>query len=258
MCTPGEERSIEIRIVGLVGAGKSAAMSFLQDLAAVTVHDSKAPRMTLEHTIRSAGGTLVEITAWDLDPESGEGCSDLARRFGLGAHRDREGPDGVIFMIDSSEDGEEHWQSNRGALTKFLSCLPSSTVPVMVSANKRDKEGCVSVMEVSKRLGLADMRSRDWCIHRTCSTTGEGLLNGLSWLTTQARQRADAAGRLEEKMRHNIDADEVETGPWDASLNYRVSVAPSTYSTGPGSTTGLQRHRLVNLEPGGDMPWVDF
>jgi ADP-ribosylation factor protein 1 len=37
--------------------------------------------------------------------------------------------------------------------------------------------------EVTEKLGLSSMRSRQWFIQSACATTGDGLYEGLDWLS---------------------------------------------------------------------------
>merc|ERR1712154_673062 len=55
---------------------------------------------------------------------------------------------------------------------------------VLVFANKQGLPNALSVNEVTDRLGLSTLRKRDWYIQSTCATTGDGLYEGLDWLST--------------------------------------------------------------------------
>ena len=37
--------------------------------------------------------------------------------------------------------------------------------------------------EVTEKLGLQSLRGRQWFIQSTCATTGDGLYDGLDWLS---------------------------------------------------------------------------
>ena len=53
---------------------------------------------------------------------------------------------------------------------------------LLVFANKQDL-GVMSVAEVTERLGLHTLRGREWYIQGTCALSGDGLYDGLDWLT---------------------------------------------------------------------------
>ena len=54
---------------------------------------------------------------------------------------------------------------------------------VLVFANKQDLPNAMSVAEVTDKLGLHSLRNRKWYIQATCATSGEGLFEGLDWLS---------------------------------------------------------------------------
>ena len=47
----------------------------------------------------------------------------------------------------------------------------------------------MSVDEVTKRLGLNDLKYRQWYIQSTCATTGDGLYEGLDWLSNTLNKK---------------------------------------------------------------------
>ena len=62
---------------------------------------------------------------------------------------------------------------------------------LLVFANKQDLPNAMTTAEVTKKLGLQNMRNREWFIQSACATTGEGLYEGLVWLscTLDAKNR---------------------------------------------------------------------
>ncbi|KAL0321672.1 UNVERIFIED_CONTAM: ADP-ribosylation factor 1 [Sesamum calycinum] len=62
---------------------------------------------------------------------------------------------------------------------------------ILVFANKQDLRGAMTPMEICDGLGLNDLKDRKWHIERTCAIKGEGLYEGLDWLSnTLKEQRA--------------------------------------------------------------------
>ncbi|KAF4721962.1 Arf GTPase arf3, partial [Perkinsus olseni] len=53
---------------------------------------------------------------------------------------------------------------------------------LLVFANKQDLPNAMSAAEVTDKLGLHQLRHRNWYIQSTCATTGDGLYEGLDWL----------------------------------------------------------------------------
>ena len=43
--------------------------------------------------------------------------------------------------------------------------------------------------EVSDKLNLGSLHSRNWYIQATCATSGDGLYEGLDWLSSQLKKK---------------------------------------------------------------------
>ena len=43
----------------------------------------------------------------------------------------------------------------------------------------------MNAADISDKLGLHSLRQRNWYIQATCAVSGEGLYEGLDWLSTQ-------------------------------------------------------------------------
>ena len=54
---------------------------------------------------------------------------------------------------------------------------------LLVLSNKSDLPQSMSAAEVADKLGLHSLRNRQWFIQSTCATNGEGLYEGLDWLS---------------------------------------------------------------------------
>ena len=54
---------------------------------------------------------------------------------------------------------------------------------LLVYANKQDLPNSMSAAEMQEALQLNQLRGRQWYIQSCCGTTGQGLYEGLDWLT---------------------------------------------------------------------------
>lgn len=54
---------------------------------------------------------------------------------------------------------------------------------LLVYANKQDIPGALDDAQVAEGLGLADIKTRDWAIFKASAIKGEGLFQGLDWLS---------------------------------------------------------------------------
>ena len=55
---------------------------------------------------------------------------------------------------------------------------------LLVYANKQDLPKAMSAAEMTDKLGLHNLRGRSWYIQACCATTGDGLYEGLDWLSS--------------------------------------------------------------------------
>lgn len=54
---------------------------------------------------------------------------------------------------------------------------------LLVFANKQDLPKALKVGDVAEKLELASLRTRPWHIQGCCATSGDGLYEGLDWLS---------------------------------------------------------------------------
>jgi ADP-ribosylation factor-like protein 1 len=52
---------------------------------------------------------------------------------------------------------------------------------LLVFANKQDSKGALNAQQVSERMGLSDIKSRQWSIQETSALKGNGLFEGFDW-----------------------------------------------------------------------------
>ncbi|WP_411025636.1 ADP-ribosylation factor-like protein, partial [Salmonella sp. s55004] len=58
---------------------------------------------------------------------------------------------------------------------------------LLVFANKQDLPNAMTAAEITDKLGLHQLRNRNWYIQATCATSGDGLYEGLDWLSNQLK-----------------------------------------------------------------------
>ena len=62
---------------------------------------------------------------------------------------------------------------------------------LLVFANKQDLLNAMKVQEVTERLGLSKLRDRPWFVQGCSAPTGDGLYEGLDWLSSTLFKRAN-------------------------------------------------------------------
>lgn len=83
--------------------------------------------------------------------------------------------------MDSNDKGRV--EDARSELHKMLAEDELRDAIVLVFANKQDLPHAMSAAEITDQLGLHTLRSRRWYIQACCATTGDGLYEGLDWLS---------------------------------------------------------------------------
>ncbi len=97
-------------------------------------------------------------------------------------------------MVDSND--KERIDDSSGAdnsakeeLHRMLAEDELRDAVLLCFANKQDLPNAMSVNEVTEKLGLNQMRNRQWYIQSTCATTGDGLYEGLDWLSNTLNKK---------------------------------------------------------------------
>ncbi|GAU49967.1 hypothetical protein TSUD_290870 [Trifolium subterraneum] len=66
---------------------------------------------------------------------------------------------------------------------------------LLVFANKQDLPNAMNAAEITDKLGLHSLRQRHWYIQSTCATSGEGLYQGLDWLSNNIANKVQSPDR---------------------------------------------------------------
>ncbi|WFD22024.1 hypothetical protein MEQU1_000686 [Malassezia equina] len=88
---------------------------------------------------------------------------------------------GLIYVVDSRD--RARIDEARDELHRILSDREMRHCVLLVFANKQDLAGAMSPHEMTERLGLYAMQDRPWFVHPSCAATGEGLSEGLQWMS---------------------------------------------------------------------------
>ena len=114
----------------------------------------------------------ISFTVWDV------GGQDKIRPLWRHYYQNTEG---LIFVVDSND--TDRLEAARDELHKMLNEDELRNAVVLVFANKQDLPNALSTSEMTEQLGLHQLRSRQWYIQAACATTGDGLYEGLDWLS---------------------------------------------------------------------------
>ena len=93
----------------------------------------------------------------------------------------------IIYVVDSCD--VDRLGTSREEFTAILEEEELRNALVLVYANKQDLPGALSEAQVAEGLGLTALKSREWSIFKTSAIKGEGLFEGLDWLSNTLKTK---------------------------------------------------------------------
>ncbi|XP_036241197.1 ADP-ribosylation factor-like protein 13B isoform X1 [Molothrus ater] len=167
-------RKVTLIMVGLDNAGKTATVRGIQGESPEDV----APTVGFSKINLKQG--RFEVTIFDLG--GGKRIRNIWRNYYAESY-------GVIFVVDSSD--IERMEETKQAMTEVLKSPKISGKPVLVLANKQDREGALSEADVIESLSLERLVNEHKCLCQIepCSAImgcgkkiDKSIKKGLFWL----------------------------------------------------------------------------
>jgi small GTP-binding protein len=159
------KKDANIVLIGLDGAGKTTILYKLKIKEVVTTIP------TLGNNVETIRHNRINFTVWDL------GGQLLARPQWLQYHK---GSDAVIFVVDS--DNVSRIDEARAELHKVMAGRPEAKL--LILANKQDVSGAMNAGQVEELIQPQLLKCNKWKLQPCSAYTGEGLMEGLNWLST--------------------------------------------------------------------------
>jgi ADP-ribosylation factor protein 1 len=171
-------QEFRVLIVGLDAAGKTTTLYRLKLGEVVTTIP------TIGFNVETVEYKNISFTAWDI---GGRGqMRALWRHY-------YQNTQAVIAVVDSND--RDRIEDVREHLAMMMSEDELRDASLLVYANKQDLPKAMPVAEVTEKLGLHNLRNREWYIQASCAHTGDGLYEGLDWLgSILSRKSAQGAG----------------------------------------------------------------
>lgn len=94
---------------------------------------------------------------------------------------------GIIFVIDSSDGFRLVVAKEELDLLLQHPDISSKKIPILFFANKMDSKEALSSVKIAAALGLDKIMDKPWHISASNALSGEGLQEGVEWLTQQIR-----------------------------------------------------------------------
>ncbi|KAK9095608.1 hypothetical protein Scep_027077 [Stephania cephalantha] len=86
-----------------------------------------------------------------------------------------------IYVVDSLD--RERIGKARAEFQAIIKDPFMLNCAILVFANKQDMKGAMTPMEVCEGLGLYNLKNKRWHIQGACALRGDGLYEGLDWLS---------------------------------------------------------------------------
>lgn len=163
-------KEARILMVGLDAAGKTTILYKLK------LGDIVTTIPTIGFNVETVEYKKINFTVWDIGGQ--EKIRPLWRYYFSNTQ-------GLIFVVDSND--RERMTGEYSAREELHSLMKSDELtgaPVLVLANKQDLPNAMSIADMSVALGLREIKDRKWFIQSTNAISGDGLYEGLDWLST--------------------------------------------------------------------------
>ncbi|PWA25450.1 hypothetical protein CCH79_00005407 [Gambusia affinis] len=164
------KKEMRILMVGLDAAGKTTILYKLKLGEIVTTIP------TIGFNVETVEYKNISFTVWDV------GGQDKIRPLWRHYFQNTQG---LIFVVDSND--RERCAEAREELLRMLAEDELRDAVLLVFANKQDLPNAMNAAELTDKLNLHSLRNRNWYIQATCATTGDGLYEGLDWLSNQLK-----------------------------------------------------------------------
>ncbi|KAK3718489.1 ADP-ribosylation factor, Arf Arf6 [Vermiconidia calcicola] len=160
-------KEMRLLMLGLDAAGKTTILYKLKLDSDVTTIP------TVGFNVETVTYKNVKFNVWDVGGQ--DKIRPLWRHYFSGTQ-------GLIFVIDSKDD--DRLPEAKTELKNILANGEMKDALLLVFANKQDVAGALRPQEVSDKLDLNEIaKGHTWKVEPSCATTGEGIFEGLAWLS---------------------------------------------------------------------------
>ncbi|XP_008468289.1 E3 ubiquitin-protein ligase TRIM23-like [Diaphorina citri] len=162
---------MEMRVVtlGLDSAGKTSVLFKLKQ------NEFMAPGGTIGFNVETLEYKNLKFTIWDVGGQPK--LRPLWKHYYLNTQA-------VVFVIDSAD--KERLPEALAELTKLIAEKELKDAALLLLANKQDIPGCETVESITEAFDLYKLCcGRSWHIQACNAQSGEGLHEGLDWLSRQ-------------------------------------------------------------------------
>ncbi len=153
-------------MLGLDNAGKTSILYKLK------LNEDITTIPTIGFNVESVNYKNIQMTIWDVG----------------GQYRIRKlweyyfnNTNALIFVLDSCD--LKRLEEVKEELYTILNHYENDRKPLLVYCNKQDLEYSFPSEEITIQLGLIHIKSREWLVQPCSAKSGDGLYEGLEWLS---------------------------------------------------------------------------
>lgn len=166
------DREARILVLGLDNAGKTTILYRLQ------VGEVVSTIPTIGFNVETVQYKNIKFQVWDL------GGQTSIRPYWRCYFPNTQA---VIYVVDSTD--VDRIGTSKEEFHALLQEEELKDSVVLVYANKQDLPGAMTESEVSEALGLHRIKNRSWAIYKTSAIKGDGLFEGLDWLSDTLKSK---------------------------------------------------------------------
>ena len=164
------KKETRLLILGLDGAGKTTILYKLK----MTIPTDGFNVETVGFNVETIDYNSLSFTVWDIGGQAK--IRPLWRHYYQNTH-------GLIFVLDSNDHGR--FNEAKDELMTILEEDELKNAVLLIYANKQDLPDALDKEMITEKLGLNTLENRSWFIQTSAAITGDGLYEGLQWLSDQ-------------------------------------------------------------------------
>jgi ADP-ribosylation factor protein 6 len=183
------KKEVRILMLGLDGAGKTTILYRLKlDQTISTIP-------TVGFNVETLQFNKLKLNVWDVGGQ--DKIRPLWRHYYTGSL-------GLLFVVDSQD--IDRIEEAKQELHRILKDREMQHCVLLVLANKQDQSNAIKPSDMAEKLGLitqgkgtdsnttsiddsSQFKNLLWCVQPSCALTGEGLIEGLTWLSDHISDR---------------------------------------------------------------------
>jgi small GTP-binding protein len=161
-------KEVRLLMLGLDAAGKTTILYQLK------MGETVKTIPTIGFNVETLDYKGLNFTVWDVGGQ--DKIRILWKHYYLGT-------DGLIFVVDSND--RDRIDEAAEELRKMLNEPELKDVILLIMANKQDINGSMTPGEVTDKMGLQNLKVKNWLVQGTSATSGHGLKEGLDWMAEE-------------------------------------------------------------------------